>query len=78
MIKGRHANRSMPTARGITLIELSLSMLLTSLLVSLSFPNMLDLRSSTETTITLQRLNNALESAKVAAISSGEIVTLCG
>ena len=78
MTKSRHATRSMPTACGITLIELSLSMLITSILVSLSFPSMLDLRSSTETTITLQRLNNALESAKVAAISTGEIVTLCG
>ena len=68
MTKSRHATRSMPTACGITLIELSLSMLITSILVSLSFPSMLDLRSSTETTITLQRLNNALESAKVAAI----------
>ena len=65
-------------ANGITLVELSLAMVLTCLLATLSFPNLRHLNTRTDTYITLQRLGKALESAKVSAISSGEIVTLCG
>ena len=66
------------TASGTTLAELSLAMLLISILVGLSFPNIRHLNALAQSTLTLQRLSKAVESAKVSAISSGEIVTLCG
>ena len=66
------------TASGTTLAELSLAMLLISILVGLSSPNIRHLNTLAQSTLTLQRLSKAVESAKVSAISSGEIVTLCG
>jgi type IV fimbrial biogenesis protein FimT len=63
---------------GLTLIEILITVLLTSLLIGLSLPNIKVLQDSASTAVALQRLSKALESAKISAISSGETVTFCG
>ncbi len=63
---------------GLTLIEALITVLFMSLLVGLSLPNIRVLQDSASTAIALRRLAQALESAKISAISSGETVTLCG
>ncbi len=63
---------------GLTLIEALITVLFMSLLVGLSLPNIGVLQDSASTAIALRRLAQALESAKISAISSGETVTLCG
>lgn len=78
MVRTREFFSSAETASGITLVELSLAMLMTSILVGLSFSNIRHLNTLTQSTLSLQRLSKAVERAKVSAISSGEIGTLCG
>lgn len=63
---------------GLSLIEVLVTLSLTSLLLGLSLPSMKELQDSASTAVALQRLSKALESAKTSAISSGETVTFCG
>lgn len=65
------------SAQAFTLLELIVALAIVSLLVSLSAPDFAELISRKRGTLVLRQLNQAIELARLHAITGNEIVTLC-
>lgn len=62
---------------GFTLIELLLVLFIMSILFSLSLPNFRQLYESKKADVVIQKVSQAIQLARVSAIRSGKLVTLC-
>lgn len=62
---------------GFTLIELLLVLVILSILFSLSLPNFQDMYEARKADIVIKKVAQAIQLARVSAIRSGKVVTLC-
>ena len=62
---------------GLTLLELLVAMSIAALLAGLSAPGLSELVQGKRGDLVVRRLNQAIELARISAVSYGELVTLC-
>lgn len=67
----------MENARGVTLLELLVVVLLLSILTGISLPGFQHLIEQKKADIAIGRLGHAIELARTFAITTGHLVTLC-
>jgi len=63
--------------QGLTLMELLVTLSITAVLIGMALPGWSDLVQQKRGDLLIRRLNQAIELARISAVSYGEIVTLC-
>ena len=66
------------TSRGTTLVELLLVTTLIALTLRIATPSLVALRAEIDTQVAVSRVSHSLANAKITALNSAAIVTLCG
>lgn len=64
-------------ADGLTLLELLVALAIAAVLVTLAVPGMSEIVQHKRGDLVIRRLNQAIELARISAVSYGEVVTLC-
>jgi Tfp pilus assembly protein FimT len=72
-LSGQHA-----TSRGTTLVELLLVTTLIAITLRIATPSLVALRAEIDTQVAMSRVSHSLANAKITALNSAVIVTLCG
>lgn len=65
------------SSAGLTLLELLVALAIAAVLVGLSVPGWSELVGRKRGDLVIRRLNQAIELARISAVSYGEMVTLC-